>query len=193
MNPLQLKDIKPLSEYEAVRNSFRERIIALKKRRRVLLGDRLTLVFENRDTILFQIQEMMRVEHIYDPAKIQDELDTYNPLIAGPDELSSTLFIEITEPARIKEILDQLRGIDSGHCVFFELGADRVTGRFEEGHSNEEKLSAVHYVRFRFSPEQRASFRDDQVPAALIVDHPHYRARTLLDKDVRHELSGDFL
>lgn len=193
MNTLQLKDIKPLPEYEAVRKSFRDRIIALKKRRRVPLGDRVTLVFENRDTILFQIQEMMRVEHIYDPARIQDELDTYNPLIAGPDELSSTLFIEITEPDRIKEILDQLRGIDSGHCVFFEIGTERVNGRFEEGHSNEEKLSAVHYVRFRFTPEQRAAFGDDQVPAALIVDHPHYRARTPLEKDARRELSGDFL
>ncbi|MBI3597036.1 MAG: DUF3501 family protein [Nitrospirae bacterium] len=191
MNPLQLKDIKPLSEYEAFRKPFRERIIALKKRRRVPLGDRLTLVFENRDTILFQIQEMMRVEHIYDPEKIQDELNTYNPLIAGPGELSATLFIEITEPDRIKEILDQLRGIDSGRCVFVELGADRIAGRFEEGHSNEEKLSAVHYVRFRFSPEQRAAFRNDTVPAALIVDHPNYQARTVLDKAVRQELAGD--
>ncbi|HET6464690.1 MAG TPA: DUF3501 family protein [Nitrospiria bacterium] len=193
MNTLQLKDIKPLSEYEGVRKSFRERIIALKRRRRVPLGDRVTLVFENRDTILFQIQEMMRVEHIYDPAKIQDELDTYNPLIAGPDELSATLFIEITEAERVKEILDQLRGIDSGHCLFFEIGSDRIEGRFEEGHSNEEKLSAVHYVRFRFSPAQREAFRNDQVPAALIVDHPHYRARTVLEKEVRRELAGDLL
>jgi len=193
MNPLRLKDVKPLPEYEAVRKPFRERIIALKKRRRIPLGDRITLVFENRDTILFQIQEMMRVEHIYDPAKIQDELDTYNPLIAGPDELSATLFIEITEPERIKETLDQLRGIDSGHCLFFEIGAGRIDGRFEEGHSNEEKLSAVHYVRFRFTPEQRAAFRNDQIPGALVVDHPHYRARTLLEKEVRRELAGDLV
>jgi len=193
MDTLQLKDIKPLSEYEGVRKSFRERIIALKKRRRVALGDRITLVFENRDTILFQIQEMMRVEHIYDPAKIQDELDTYNPLIAGPDELSATLFIEITEPERIKEVLDQLRGIDNGRCLFLELGADRIYGRFEEGHSNEEKLSAVHYVRFRFTPEQQAAFRNDQASAALSVDHPHYRARTVLEKEVRRELAGDLL
>ncbi|HTN42846.1 MAG TPA: DUF3501 family protein [Nitrospiria bacterium] len=193
MNTLELKDIKPLPEYEAVRKPFRDRIIALKKRRRVPLGERITLVFENRDTVLFQIQEMMRVEHIYDPAKIQDELDTYNPLIAGPGELSATLFIEITEPERIKETLDQLRGIDNGRCLFFEIGADRIDGRFEEGHSNEEKLSAVHYVRFRFTPEQRAAFRNDQVPAALTADHPHYRVRTPLGKDVRHELSEDFL
>ncbi|HLB94611.1 MAG TPA: DUF3501 family protein, partial [Nitrospiria bacterium] len=114
MERIQLKDIQPLSEYEPIRKQFRKHIIALKKRRRILLGDRISLVFENRDTILFQIQEMMRVEHIYDAAKIKDELDTYNPLIAGPGELSATLFIEITEADRIKEILDDLQGIDNG-------------------------------------------------------------------------------
>jgi len=192
MNTLQLKDIKPLPEYEAVRKSFRDRIIALKKKRRIPLGDRVTLVFENRDTILFQIQEMMRVEHIYDPARIQDELDTYNPLIAGPDELSSTLFIEITEPKRVKEILDGLQGIDDGRSVFIELGPERSYGRFEEGHSKEDKLSAVHYVRFRLSTEQQAEFRNDKTPAALVVKHPNYSARTVLDRPTREALSEDF-
>ena len=126
MEPLRLEDIRPLSDYEPIRKAFRERIIALKKRRRVSLGDRMTLVFENRDTILFQIQEMMRVEHIYDPEKIQDELNTYNPLIAGPGELSATLFIEITQSERIKEILDGLQGIDNGRGIFIELGPDRI-------------------------------------------------------------------
>ncbi|MBI3609596.1 MAG: DUF3501 family protein [Nitrospirae bacterium] len=191
MDTLQLKDIKPLSEYEPIRKELRERIIALKKRRRVSVGDRMTLVFENRDTILFQIQEMMRVEHIYDPEKIQDELDTYNPLIGGPGELSATLFIEITESERIKEILDGLQGIDDGRSVFIELGPDRIDGQFEAGHSKEDKLSAVHYVRFQFSPEQQTEFRNDKTPAALVVDHPKYRARTILDKAVRQELSSD--
>ncbi len=192
MDTLRLKDIKPLSEYEAVRKEFRERIITLKKRRRVSLGDRITLVFENRDTILFQIQEMMRVEHIYDPAKLQDELDTYNPLIAGPGELSATLFIEITESERIKEVLDGLQGIDDGRSIFIELGPDRIYGQFEEGHSKEDKLSAVHYVRFRLSLEQQAAFRNDKTPAALVADHPRYRSRTTLDQEARRELSNDF-
>jgi len=192
MDTLQIKDIKPLSEYEPIRKEFRERIIALKKRRRISLGDRLTLVFENRDTILSQIQEMMRVEHIYDPAKIQNELDTYNPLIPGPGELSATLFIEITEAGRIKEILDGFLGIDGGRCVFIQLGSEQIYGRFEEGHSKEDKLSAVHYVRFRFSPEQQAAFGNDRIPAALVVEHPNYSARTPLAPEARQELSGDF-
>jgi hypothetical protein len=191
MDTLQLKNIKPLSEYEPIRKEFRERIIALKKRRRVSLGDRMTLVFENRDTILFQIQEMMRVEHIYDDQKIQDELDAYNPLIAGAGELSATLFIEITESERIKEILDGLQGINDGRSVFIELGPDRIYGQFEEGHSKEDKLSAVHYVRFQFSPEQQASFRNNATPAALVADHPNYRARTPLNTEIRQELAKD--
>jgi hypothetical protein len=192
MKPLTLKDIKPLSDYEPIRKEFRERIIALKKRRRVSLGDRITLVFENRDTILFQIQEMMRVEHLYDPGKIQDELNTYNPLITGPGELSATLFIEITESERIKEILDGLQGIDNGRGIFIELGPDRIYGEFEAGHSKEDKLSAVHYVRFRLSPEQQTAFRNDETPAALVADHPNYSARTVLTREVREELSKDF-
>jgi len=188
MKPLELKEIKPLSEYESIRKEFRKEIIDLKKLRRIPLGDRISLVFENRDTILFQIQEMMRVEHIYDPAKIQDELDTYNPLIAGPGELSASLFIEITESKQIKEVLDVLQGIDNGRSVFMEIGQERVYGQFEEGHSKEDKLSAVHYVRFRLSPEQQATFRNGETPAALVVDHPQYRARTPLDQEVRREL-----
>ena len=191
MKPLELKEIKPLSEYESIRKEFRKEIIALKKLRRIPLGDRISLVFENRDTILFQIQEMMRVEHIYHTAKVQDELDTYNPLIAGPGELSATLFIEITESEQIQEILGILQGIDNGRSVFMEIGQERVYGQFEEGHSKEDKLSAVHYVRFRLSPEQQATFRNGEIPAALVVDHPQYRARTPLDQEVRRELLRD--
>ena len=131
MKQLTMEDIKPLSEYEAIRKTFQQEIIALKKRRRILLGRNISLVFENRETLLFQIQEMMRVEHIYDPARIRDELDTYNPLIAGPGELSATLFIEITESDRVKEILDGLQGIDNGRSVFIQLGPDRICGLFE--------------------------------------------------------------
>jgi hypothetical protein len=192
MNLLKLEDIKPLPEYEADRKAFRDRIIAMKKARRIPLGDRISMVFENRDTILFQIQEMMRVEHIYDPAKIQGELDAYNPLLPGAGELSATLFIEITESDRIKEVLDQLYGIDSGRSVFIELGSDRIYGWFETGHSREDKLSAVHYVRFRFTPEQRTAFQKAGIPAALAVEHPHYSARTVLSREAREQLAMDF-
>lgn len=192
MEKIQFSDIKPLSEYEAVRKAFRDEIIALKKHRRVPLGNRISVVFENRETILFQIQEMMRVEHFYDPEKIQDELDTYNPLIPDPGELSASLFIEITESERIQEILDQFQGIDDGKSVYLEIGEERVYGLFEAGHSKEDKISAVHYVRFRLTPGQQAAFKKLAVPVRLVADHLRYRAQNRISEEVRRELSKDF-
>lgn len=192
MQKLEIKDIQPLSEYNAIRKKFRAGIIALKNHRRVLIGNHVSLMFENRDTIRSQVQEMMRVEHIDDPAKIQEELDTYNPLIPGPNELSATLFIEITESDRIKETLNRFQEIDNGRSVYLELGVDKIYGRFEEGHSKEDKLSAVHYVRFHLNPSQQTALHDPSIPAALIADHPHYQARTLLNMDTRQELANDF-
>lgn len=191
MRRLEMTDIRPLAEYETLRKDFRSRIMDLKKRRRIHLGNRISLVFENRETILFQIQEMMRTEHLLDAASIQGELDAYNPLIAQTGELSATLFIEITDLKEIRETLDRLRGIDNGQSLFMELGKNRIWGRFEEGHSNEEKLSAVHYIRFHFSPDQREEFKDASVPAALVIEHPAYRARTVLGGEVRRELVED--
>jgi len=191
MNKLSLADIKPLSEYEPIRKDFRSRIIELKRNRRVSLGDQITVVFENRDTLAYQIQEMMRTEHIYDEAGIQAEIDTYNAIVPGPGELSATLFIEITDPDQIKDTLDRLQGIDRGDAVYFELGTERINGVFESGHSKEDKLSAVHYVRFPFSPAQQAAFRDPNIKAALVANHPHYRARTILSDSVRASLARD--
>ena len=192
MQKLEIKDIRPLSEYNAIRKEFRAGIIALKNQRRVLIGNHISVMFENRDTIRSQVQEMMRVEHIDNPAKIQEELDTYNPLIPGPNELSATLFIEITESDRIKETLDQFQELDNGRSVYLELGVDKIYGQFEEGHSKEDKLSAVHYVRFHLNPDQQTALHDPSIPAALIADHPHYQARTLLNMATRQELANDF-
>ena len=192
MELLTLKDIRPLPEYEPIRDSFRERIISIKKRRRIFLGDRISIIFENRETIQWQIQEMMRVEHIYDPAKIQSELDVYNRLIAGPDELSATLFIEITQQDQVKEILDRLQGIDNNRSIYIELGAEKIYALFETGHSKEDKLSAVHYIRFQITQAQKFALGDDSVPASLVLDHPNLRAKTALHPDTRHELANDF-
>ena len=168
-------------------------MIALKKNRRVPLGDLMTLVFENRETLIFQIQEMMRTEHLYDNARIQEEIDTYNELIPESGELSATLFIEITEEEKIKETLDQLQGIDNGTAVYLAFGTERIYGVFESGHSKEDKLSAVHYVRFPFSSDQQKTFLNPESEAALAIDHPHYHAHTRLPEAVRNSLMKDLL
>jgi len=189
---LTLADVKDLVEYERVREAFRRRIIELKARRRVNVGDRVSLVFENRETALSQVQEMVRAERIVDPEKIQFEIDTYNAMIPDPGELSATLFIEITNAADVRTELDRLLGLDAPGVVRFDLGGGGAAdGRFEAGHSNASRISAVHYVRFPFTPAQAAALADTRKPAWLAIEHPAYRHRTELSEVVRRELAAD--
>lgn len=189
---IQLKDILNFFDYEKVRDEMRRRVIDLKRVRRVAVGEHLSFVFENRDTVLFQIQEMCRVERITDDARVQDEIDVYNALLPGPGELSATLFIEITDKDQIQAVLDRFMGIDVGPTVWIQVGKDfAIAGEFEAGHSDEEKgkLSAVHFVRFAFPPEAVRVFRS--LPVHLVVDHPALRARVELTAETKAELLED--
>lgn len=189
---LELGDVLNFFEYEKVRASMRARVIALKRVRRVSVGAHLSFVFENRDTVLFQVQEMCRVERITDDGRIQAELDVYNGLLPQRGELSATLMIEIEDQAQIKPILDRFVGIDVGPHVFIQVGKEyAVPGVFEAGHSDEEKgkLSAVHFVRFAFPPEAVRAFASADV--FLVVDHPAERARTPLSAETRAALLED--
>jgi hypothetical protein len=176
MKALERTELIPSAEYERVREAFRKRIIELKGRRRIAVGDTITLVFENRDTIQFQVQEMIRVEHIVEPGRIQDELDVYNALLPGNGELSATLLIEITEAGRIQQDLDRLQGIDGERTLLLKAGAHTTYGHFESGRSKEDKISAVHFVRFRPSPEFIAALRQRGTEVSAAIDHPAYRA-----------------
>lgn len=191
MTPLVVADILDLVAYEKVRDARQREIVALKKRRRVQVGRYLSFVFENRETVWFQIQEMVRAERIVDEAKIADEVDVYNALLPRPGELAATMMIEIGDTAQIKPVLDKLLGVDTRDYVRLEVGGHAVVGVFESGHSDEElgKLSAVHFVRFPLGPEARRAFREAEV--ALVVEHPNERARTILSEETTRELARD--
>jgi len=188
MKKIALEDIVGLAAYKKAREKRRQKIIELKKRRRVSVGDKVTLVFENRDTVIFQIQEMMRAEQITDLDKIRAEIDVYNELIPEPSELSATLFLEIEDQTRIREALLKFLGIDE--AVYFNVGGYAVRGRFEEGRSEEDKISAVQYVKFPFGEEARQAFIKG-APAELAIDHPHYQARAVLAAETRQALIDD--
>ena len=192
MRKIERADVRDIIEYEKARDGFRRRIIELKKRRRVGVGRDLTFVFENRDTMIFQIQEMMRAERIVHEEGIADEIEVYNTLIPDENELSATLLIEITDQRRIKPVLDRLMGLDEPECVSLQFGGERVYAVFEEGRSNEEKISAVHFVRFPFSGPQARRFRSGEDTAYLCVDHPNYKRRTKIDPETRASLEADF-
>jgi hypothetical protein len=191
MNLLTPQDLLPVAAYEQQREPFRSQIIALKQRRRISVGPLITLVFENRETLQFQTQEMIRVEQILDPHKVQEELDVYNALMPGAGELSATLMIEITEQDRMKEWLDMFMGLDHGKKIAICAGTEQVFGEFEGGHSHETKISAVHFVRFRPTASMTASFADLHVPVTLTVHHHEYHADTPVPGSMREEWLKD--
>lgn len=195
MQPIAFDDVKNLYEYEKERESRRAGIIALKRNRRVPVGDNLTFLFENRATVLYQIQEMVRTERIVEEAKVREEIEAYAPLVPGPGELSATLFIEIPELARmsqeeVRRTVNRFQGLDE-QGVFLVVGERRIPARFEGGHSKEEKMAAVHYLRFPVPPEARAALRDPGTKVRLVVDHPNYAAERELSPAVRAQLLED--
>jgi hypothetical protein len=191
MKQLIQTDLLSIADYERQREPFRSQIIALKQRRRISVGPLVTLIFENRETLRFQTQEMIRVEYILEPRKIQDELDVYNALMPGASELSATLMIEITEPDRMKEWLDMFMGLDHGETVAIRAGNQQVFGEFEGGHSHETKISAVHFVRFRPTKSMAAAFADLRQPVLLTVHHHEYHAETPVPGSMREEWLSD--
>ncbi len=191
MNSLTQQDLIPPAEYEQQRDAFRRRIIDLKRHRRISIGALVTLVFENRDTLQFQIQEMVRAERILDPAKVQDELDVYNALLPQPGELSATLLIEITETERMQHWLDAFMGLDRGQSVALRAGTEQVFAEFEGGHSHETKISAVHFVRFRPTSQMIAAINDPAVRVTLSVRHGSYQEEVDVPWAVRQEWRSD--
>ena len=196
--PLTLGDISDQRAYEREREEFRREVIAVKKLRRVTLGPVVTLLFESRLTVLFQIQEMARAEKLTTDAHIQRELDVYNQLLPNVGELSATLFLELTTEEELRTWLPRLIGIERSIVLEIGKGSGRhlVRSEPEEGHESHltrrEETSAVHYVRFTFAPEDVAAFVAG--PVQLGVDHPEYpvgRPGVLLSEDTRNELAQD--
>jgi hypothetical protein len=191
MRKLTNADIKDLREYERERDAFVAEIISLKKKRRIALGDLMTIVFENATTMRFQIQEMARAERMLRDEQISHEIETYNELVPDDGELSATLFIEITDADALREWLPKLTRIQNhiaievaGEVVpAVEIDLERLT-------REEEITSTVHYLRFSFSDAQLAAFRAG--PVVLAVEHSAYQARVELTEDQRFELLGDF-
>ena len=190
MRKVAIDDIVGLSGYEKIRQDFRRRIIELKQKRRISLGDRVTLVFENRDTVIFQIQEMLRVERINDLDKIRQEIVTYNQLIPDSGELSATLFLEIENPSHLREELLKFQGIEEATSL--RIAAHRLSARFESGRSKEDKISAVQYVRFRFDDQALETFVSGE-RTELVIDHRNYQAAVTLQPETQRSLAEDLV
>ncbi len=190
MKPIFGDEVLNLHEYEIARPDFRQRVIDRKRRRRVALGPLMTLVFENRETVLFQIQEMLRIERIVRPEKVQVELDVYNELLPGESEVAATLFIEVTDPERVQPALDGFVGLDEPGRLSMRVGGVDYPAVFAAGQSREDRISAVHYIRFPLGEEGRLALAA-RAKAELRVDHGGYSATALLSPETVEELRED--
>ena len=181
-----------LEAYARQRKEFRARVLAHKRSRKVQLGEHLTLEFEDELTVRYQIQEMLRIERIFEEEGIQGELDAYNPLVPDGRNLKSTLMLEYTDPAERARALARLRGIEDRMWVRVD-GHNKVYAIAYEDleRENEEKTSSVHFLRFELAPAMIGALKSG-AGLAVGVDHPEYRAEVAaVPRSVRDSLVGD--
>ena len=189
---ISISDILNIAEYEKQRPEYRVRMIEAKKHRRVHVGPVMTFVFENRDTVLFQIQEMMRVERMVHDEQIQHEIDTYSRLLPSHDELSATLLIEITDKEKIRSTLDSLVGMTE-HCVYLVIGEKEIEAMFDEEQSEEGRISAVQYIRWKLDDPDVERLCLGQADVSLMIRHPNYHYFTPLTNEQRKAIAKDLI
>jgi hypothetical protein len=187
MKPVEISEIRNIAEYELERKTLRPVMMALKDRRRIRVGGHLTFLFENRETVRYQIQEMMRIERIVEAEAIRREVDTYNDLIPFRGELSASLLIEYESPGERDIALRDLLGLEN-HVWMTVGGLPPVAARFDTRQISTTRLSAVQYIRFPLGAQQRSHWREG---ASIVIDHANYRAKTPLTTEQLDELAKD--
>jgi hypothetical protein len=190
MPKLAVDDILDLRAYERVRHETRRQVIDLKQRRRIPVGPFITLVFENTETMRFQVQEMARAEKMLRDDEIAHEVETYNALIPDEGQLSCTLFVEHDDDERMRYWLHRLVGIHESVTLVLPGGGEvRGYDPNAERLTRDDATAAVHFLKFDFGEEERAAFVAG--PVTLAIDHPEYREATVLDPGQHAELSTD--
>ncbi|MFT7245032.1 MAG: hypothetical protein ACI82A_002397 [Candidatus Azotimanducaceae bacterium] len=189
---LSRADLWSLEEYSEKREDFRQSVLEHKKDRNVMLGEHIQLLFEDRQTVRYQIQEMLRIEKVFESAGIQEELDAYNPLIPNGDNWKCTMLIQYTDVEERKIKLQALVNVES--LIWVKVGeGDKIFAIADEDmeRSNEEKTSAVHFMRFQFDP---ASLQAAKSGAEITIgcDHEAYLEQLVLPTSARASLIQDF-
>jgi hypothetical protein len=189
---LQTSDLFSLEQYAHIRTEFRKEVVAHKKQRQVSLGDHITLFFEDEKTIKYQIQEMLRIERTFEAEGIQDELDAYNPLIPSGTNLKATMMIEYGDPEVRKVELQKLVGVE--HKVYMQVdGHNPVFAIANEDmdRSTSEKTSAVHFMRFEFTPKIISDIKAGK-KFIVGVDHDQYQSSVEIVGVTKENLVKDF-
>ncbi len=193
MPRVERDSLMSLEAYARERHAFRARVIEHKKQRSVHLGAHVTLVFEDELTIRYQIQEMLRIERIFEEAGIRGELDVYNPLVPEGSNLKATMMIEYPDAAERQRELARLKGVEDRVWVQ-AAGCARVHAIADEDleRENDEKTSAVHFLCFELDAQMRKVLRDG-VGLTMGVDHPQYQASVEVAAEIRAALVADLV
>lgn len=191
MQKLSRDDLYSLEKYAAIRKDFRAEVMAHKKPRRIAIGEHANLYFEDRTTMQYQVQEMLRIERIFESEGIQEELDAYNPLIPDGSNWKATFMVEYGDPEVRKVELGKLIGIELAVWVQIN-GFDRVTPISNEDleRTTEEKTSSVHFMRFELTPEMVAAAKGG-AEIHMGIDHPAYQGEVMLSAESRASLVAD--
>jgi len=191
---LPAQDLYSLEQYSAHRPDYKRRAVEHRKRRQIRLGMNMTLHFEDRVTVQYQIQEMLLIERTFSPQGIQDELDAYNPLIPTGTNLKATLTIEYSDPQIRQQQLSRLRGVED--CVYIQVeGHDPVYAIADEDldRSTDEKTAAVHFLRFELTQGMIKSLSENKTGLTVGVDHDNYSHSTPIHAGTINSLIADFV
>jgi hypothetical protein len=191
MQRIQKEEIVGCEQYESMRPEFRRRVMALKNQRRVMVGEHVVVHFETRDTMLYQVYEMLRAENSWDrPNAVEEELEAYNPLIPGDGFLSATMMLEYETPEERSVHLRELVGLD--RHVWLQVGdTDRVAAVFDNAQVSPTRISSVQYIRWPLDDVRRRLVATEGTVVRIVIDHPHYQARAVLGESTRRELARD--
>jgi hypothetical protein len=190
VRPITRADIKGPAIWAQIRDDYRSRVIAMKQARRVILGDRVELVFDNRFTLTMQIEETCRLENLTRDDQIDAEIALTNELMPTEGSLAATLFIPMPHGADARVVLRELVGLDE-HVVL-HVGPHAIRAAFEPGRAEADRISAVQYARFPLAPDAKAALLAAGTPIAVEIDHPNYPHRVQCPEELRASLAADY-
>lgn len=187
-NRISPHEILDLGDYERRRDEIRASAMRVRRERRIALGPNATLTFENRETVRYQIQEMLRAERIARPAEVEHEIETYSDLLPAEFELSATLMLEFPDEFERVQKLTALRGFDDH--LRLDVGGSAAPARFDRRQIGEERLSSVQFVRFPLTPAQCQALRHGAA-LRVVSDHPAYPHSTTIDAAAARAIASD--
>ena len=191
VRPITRRDIKGPAMYAHIRDDYRNRLIEIKKARRVFIGDIVELVFDNRFTLTMQIEEICRLENLTTDAQIEEEIRINNELMPTDTSLAGCLFVALPhDDPKTPERMRDLVGLDEH--VILTIGSHKIRAAFEPGRSTAEKISAVQYTRYPLSAEAKQALLTPGTPITIEIDHPKYSYRVQCSEDLRASLAADY-